>query len=556
MTKRIFRSIMLVSALVLVIGLGFIMGILYHYFGSQIEKELKSETAYLAISVENMGLSALDKLPAESARVTLIDEDGTVLFDNKADAAGMENHADRQEVIAAKLKGTGKATRQSDTLAEKTIYYAKQLTNGQILRVSSTQYTVAALIGELVQPMLYVLLMMVVLSALFAARISKKIVSPINDLDLEEPERTEAYDEISPLLTKINKQQRTIRKQLADARRQQQEFSIITENMSEGLLVIDAQTDLLSYNSSALRLLDAAETQAHTSVLSLNRSEPFQQAVDAVLSGRHTSSNLQIGDSFCQVIANPVLRDKEVTGAVLLLVDITEKIQRENLRREFTANVSHELKTPLTSISGFAEIIQDGFVKPEDIKKFAGKIFVEAQRLIALVGDVIKISQLDEGCLPYQKEETDLYVLAKDTLERLRDPAKRRQVSLFLEGEHAVLVTTQPILEEVLYNLCDNAIKYNHPNGKVTVTVLNGKNTVSISVADTGIGIPSADQARVFERFYRVDKSHSKEIGGTGLGLSIVKHGAAYLGAKVELDSQLDKGSVFRLIWGKNSSLS
>ena len=556
MTKRIFRSIMLVSALVLVIGLGFIMGILYHYFGSQIEKELKSETAYLAISVENMGLSALDKLPAESARVTLIDEDGTVLFDNKADAAGMENHADRQEVIAAKLKGTGKATRQSDTLAEKTIYYAKQLTNGQILRVSSTQYTVAALIGELVQPMLYVLLMMVVLSALFAARISKKIVSPINDLDLEEPERTEAYDEISPLLTKINKQQRTIRKQLADARRQQQEFSIITENMSEALLVIDAQTDLLSYNSSALRLLDAAETQAHTSVLSLNRSEPFQQAVDAVLSGRHTSSNLQIGDSFCQVIANPVLRDKEVTGAVLLLVDITEKIQRENLRREFTANVSHELKTPLTSISGFAEIIQDGFVKPEDIKKFAGKIFVEAQRLIALVGDVIKISQLDEGCLPYQKEETDLYVLAKDTLERLRDPAKRRQVSLFLEGEHAVLATTQPILEEVLYNLCDNAIKYNHPNGKVTVTVLNGKNTVSISVADTGIGIPSADQARVFERFYRVDKSHSKEIGGTGLGLSIVKHGAAYLGAKVELDSQLDKGSVFRLIWGKNSSLS
>ena len=556
MTKRIFRSIMLVSALVLVIGLGFIMGILYHYFGSQIEKELKSETAYLAISVENMGLSALDKLPAESARVTLIDEDGTVLFDNKADAAGMENHADRQEVIAAKLKGTGKATRQSDTLAEKTIYYAKQLTNGQILRVSSTQYTVAALIGELVQPMLYVLLMMVVLSALFAARISKKIVSPINDLDLEEPERTEAYDEISPLLTKINKQQRTIRKQLADARRQQQEFSIITENMSEGLLVIDSQTDLLSYNSSALRLLDAAETQAHTSVLSLNRSEPFPQAVDAVLSGRHTSSNLQIGDSFCQVIANPVLRDKEVTGAVLLLVDITEKIQRENLRREFTANVSHELKTPLTSISGFAEIIQDGFVKPEDIKKFAGKIFVEAQRLIALVGDVIKISQLDEGCLPYQKEETDLYVLAKDTLERLRDPAKRRQVSLFLEGEHAVLATTQPILEEVLYNLCDNAIKYNHPNGKVTVTVLNGKNTVSISVADTGIGIPSADQARVFERFYRVDKSHSKEIGGTGLGLSIVKHGAAYLGAKVELDSQLDKGSVFRLIWGKNSSLS
>ena len=240
-----------------------------------------------------------------------------------------------------------------------------------------------------------------------------------------------------------------------------------------------------------------------------------------------------------------------MTGAVLLLVDITEKIQRENLRREFTANVSHELKTPLTSISGFAEIIQDGFVKPEDINKFAGKIFDEAQRLIALVGDVIKISQLDEGCLPYQKEETDLYTLAKETLERLREPAKRKQVSLFLEGEHAVFNTTRPILEEVLYNLCDNAIKYNHPDGKVTVTVLNGKNTISVSVADTGIGIPSTDQARVFERFYRVDKSHSKEIGGTGLGLSIVKHGAAYLGAQVELESCVGEGSLFRLVWGK-----
>ncbi|MCI6421672.1 MAG: ATP-binding protein [Blautia sp.] len=552
MKKRIFRSIMLVSVTCVIAGLAFLMGILYHFFGNQLEKELKAEASYLAVAVEKEGEAAFESLPLEAARVTLIDSDGTVLFDNKADAKSMENHGERKEVKAAMETGTGKSVRQSDTLMEKTVYYAKKLSNGQILRVSSNQYTVAAILKELFLPLIYVVLLMAVMGAVFASRLTKRIVEPLNEVDFDHPEQAETYEEIAPLLTKINKQQKTIGKQIADARRQQEEFSIITENMSEGLLVIDNQTDLLSCNSSARNLLAASGMQKRQSVFSLNRSEPFRQAVDAVLAGKHGETILRVGDNYCQVTGNPVFSDGAVTGGVLLLVDITEKIQRENLRREFTANVSHELKTPLTSISGFAEIIQDGFVKPQDVKIFAGKIFDEAQRLITLVGDVIKISQLDEGCLPYQKEDVDVYVLAKNILERFKEPAEKKGISLYLEGEHAVLSTVEPILDEVLANLCDNAVKYNRTDGNVTVTVLNGKHAVSISVADTGLGISQGEKTRIFERFYRVDKSHSKEVGGTGLGLSIVKHGAAFLGAKLELESTLKKGSTFRLIWEKD----
>ena len=552
MKKRIFRSIMLVSVTCVIAGLAFLMGILYHFFGNQLEKELKAEASYLAVAVEKEGEAAFESLPLEAARVTLIDSDGTVLFDNKADAKSMENHGERKEVKAAMETGTGKSVRQSDTLMEKTVYYAEKLSNGQILRVSSNQYTVAAILKELFLPLIYVVLLMAVMGAVFASRLTKRIVEPLNEVDFDHPEQAETYEEIAPLLTKINKQQKTIGKQIADARRQQEEFSIITENMSEGLLVIDNQTDLLSCNSSARNLLAASGMQKQQSVFSLNRSEPFRQAVDAVLAGKHGETILRVGDNYCQVTGNPVFSDGAVTGGVLLLVDITEKIQRENLRREFTANVSHELKTPLTSISGFAEIIQDGFVKPQDVKIFAGKIFDEAQRLITLVGDVIKISQLDEGCLPYQKEDVDVYVLAKNILERFKEPAEKKGISLYLEGEHAVLSTVEPILDEVLANLCDNAVKYNRTDGNVTVTVLNGKYAVSISVADTGLGISQGEKTRIFERFYRVDKSHSKEVGGTGLGLSIVKHGAAFLGAKLELESTLKKGSTFRLIWEKD----
>ena len=551
MTKRIFRSIMLVSAVCMVTGLAFLMGVLYHFFGNQLEKELKAEASYLELAVEENGESVLEKLPKNSARVTWIAEDGTVIFDNKADAFDMSNHNDREEIKDAQKNGAGTSVRQSDTLGEKTVYYAKRLSDNSILRISSDQYTVIALLKQLIFPAVCVLVLMILLGAFFASRLSKHIVTPLNELDLEHPDEIDTYDEMAPFITKINKQQKTIQKQLSDAKRQQKEFQIITKQMQEGLLVIDTQTDLLSSNARALELLDAGQVKNKESVLSLNRSEAFEKTIDKVLRGEHVESVLNLGERYCQICANPVFDKETIAGAVILLIDVTEKMQRDSLRREFTANVSHELKTPLTSISGFAEIIQSGFVKQEDVRKFAGKIFDETQRLVTLVDDIIKISQLDENCQPYQREKVDIYNLAKDVLSRLQESANKAQVQLNMEGEHAELETVLPILDEIVSNLCDNAIKYNKKGGSVTVTVLNTRNQICLSVRDTGIGITAAEKSRVFERFYRVDKSHSKEIGGTGLGLSIVKHGAAYLGAKVELESTIDKGSTFRLIWQK-----
>ena len=508
----------------------------------QLEKELKAEASYLELAVEENGESVLEKLPKNSARVTWIAEDGTVIFDNKADAFDMSNHNDREEIKDAQKNGAGTSVRQSDTLGEKTVYYAKRLSDNSILRISSDQYTVIALLKQLILPAVCVLVLMILLGAFFASRLSKHIVTPLNELDLEHPDEIDTYDEMAPFITKINKQQKTIQKQLSDAKRQQKEFQIITKQMQEGLLVIDTQTDLLSSNASALELLDAGQVKDKESVLSLNRSEAFEKTIDKVLRGEHVESVLNLGERYCQVCANPVFDKETIAGAVILLIDVTEKMQRDSLRREFTANVSHELKTPLTSISGFAEIIQSGFVKQEDVRKFAGKIFDETQRLVTLV---------DENCQPYQREKVDIYNLAKDVLSRLQESANKAQIQLNMEGEHAELETVLPILDEIVSNLCDNAIKYNKKGGSVTVTVLNTRNQICLSVRDTGIGITAAEKSRVFERFYRVDKSHSKEIGGTGLGLSIVKHGAAYLGAKVELESTINKGSTFRLIWQK-----
>ena len=486
MTKRIFRSIMLVSAVCMVTGLAFLMGVLYHFFGNQLEKELKAEASYLELAVEENGESVLEKLPKNSARVTWIAEDGTVIFDNKADAFDMSNHNDREEIKDAQKNGAGTSVRQSDTLGQKTVYYAKRLSDNSILRISSNQYTVIALLKQLILPAVCVLVLMILLGAFFASRLSKHIVTPLNELDLEHPDEIDTYDEMAPFITKINKQQKTIQKQLSDAKRQQKEFQIITKQMQEGLLVIDTQTDLLSSNASALELLDAGQVKDKESVLSLNRSEAFEKAIDKVLRGEHVESVLNLGERHCQICANPVFDKETIAGAVILLIDVTEKMQRDSLRREFTANVSHELKTPLTSISGFAEIIQSGFVKQEDVRKFAGKIFDETQRLVTLVDDIIKISQLDENCQPYQREKVDIYNLAKDVLSRLQESANKAQVQLNMEGEHAELETVLPILDEIVSNLCDNAIKYNKKGGSVTVTVLNARNQICLSVRDTG----------------------------------------------------------------------
>lgn len=547
MTKRILKSILVVSVAVLVMSTTLTMGILYRYFGKQIGKELRREAAYLAIAVEKEGMGAFESLPPETERITYIAEDGSVLFDSEADEDSMENHGQREEILEAAEKGSGTAVRTSDTLSKKTLYYALRLKDNSILRVSSEQYNVPGIVGGMIQPVLIMLVIMAVLSYLIAARLSRNIVNPINALDLEHPEENQIYDEIAPLLTKINRQQKSLQKEISDAKRQQEEFSMITENMEEGFVVIDSHTEILSNNSSALNLLGAELEKGRRSVLALNRSEDFQNAVERVLAGQHVLSNMDLAGTSCQVTANPVYHENQVTGAVLLIQDVTERMRGEQMRREFTANVSHELKTPLTSISGFAEIIQDGYVKPEDTKKFAGRIFKEAQRLITLVNDVIKISQLDEGKIQFEKETVDLYEETREIFKHLEPKAEEAGVHLYLYGPHIKVNTVKTILEEILTNLCDNGVKYNKPGGSLTVTLSQDGEATQVVVEDTGIGIAQEDKNRIFERFYRVDKSHSKAIGGTGLGLSIVKHGSLFLGAKMKVESSLGEGSRFIL---------
>lgn len=547
MTKRILKSILVVSVAVLVMSTTLTMGILYRYFGKQIGKELRREAAYLAIAVEKEGMEAFESLPPEAERVTYIAEDGSVLFDSEADEDSMENHGQREEIKEASEKGYGTAVRTSDTLSKKTLYYALRLKDNSILRVSSEQYNVPGIVGGMIQPVLIMLVIMAVLSYMIASRLSRNIVNPINALDLEHPEENQIYDEIAPLLTKINRQQKSLQKEISDAKRQQEEFSMITENMEEGFVVIDSHTEILSNNSSALNLLGAEPEKGRRSVLALNRSEDFQNAVERVLAGQHVLSNMDLAGTSCQVTANPVYHENQVTGAVLLIQDVTERMRGEQMRREFTANVSHELKTPLTSISGFAEIIQDGYVKPEDTKKFAGRIFKEAQRLITLVNDVIKISQLDEGKIQFEKETVDLYEETREIFKHLEPKAEEAGVHMYLYGPHIKVNTVKTILEEILTNLCDNGVKYNKPGGSLTVTLSQDGEATQVVVEDTGIGIAQEDKNRIFERFYRVDKSHSKAIGGTGLGLSIVKHGSLFLGAKMKVESSLGEGSRFIL---------
>ena len=534
---------MFVCALVLTVGLAAVMGILYSNFDGQMRKELSKEAAYLAYGVEQQGLNYLKNIKDKSARITYIDQDGTVLFDNEADVSEMKNHSDRTEFQKAEKYGAGESSRYSDTLSEKTIYYALRLKDGTVLRVSGTQDSVLALVENLIFPLCGLLCLMLILSGIMASAISKRIVKPINELDLESPEENLIYEELSPLLSKIHRQNREIQNQLELAKQQQEEFALITENMQEGLIVIDKYTMILSANSSAWNLFHMDRVCQGESVYCLDREEEFRHAIEQVLSGEHTELVLKLNGSDIQLIANPVIRDKKTEGAVVLLVNVTEKLERESLRREFSANVSHELKTPLTSISGFAEIMQSGLVKCEDIPQFAGRIYKESQRLLQLVEDVIQISQLDEEKTSYTWEPVDVYQVCKNAFESLKEKAKRLNVHLYICGEYMKMEAVRTLLEEAVYNVCDNAIKYNRNDGSVSVFLTQIAQEIQIVVKDTGVGIPKEDQDRVFERFYRVDKSHSKEIGGTGLGLSIVKHAVGALKGSVILRSEEGNGT-------------
>ena len=552
MTKKIFKSTVLASAAVLILGVAFVMGILYQYFGKQLNSELEKEARYLAYGVEQQGQEYLEQIKYGDSRITYIDENGNVLYDNTADENKMENHKNREEFQEALSKGKGEAVRMSDTLSEKTVYSAIRLSDNSVLRVSSTQYSVFALILQLVQPVLCIIFVMLIIAGVIASKVASKIVEPINELDLEKPGENEIYEEVAPLLGKINRQNRQIQKQLEEARRNQEEFSIITENMQEGLLVIDPYTMILSGNSSAWRIFQVNEPGIGQSVYSLDRDEDFRKVIEHVLEGKHGNALLRLDNEFVQLIANPVTRDGKIVGAVLLLMNETEKIQRENLRREFSANVSHELKTPLMSISGYAEIMKNGMVRPQDISEFAGRIYDEASRLTSLVQDIIEISKLDEksGEMPF--ENVDIYEIAQDICQNLTLQSKKKNITLSIEGSNVEIYGVRHILYEMCYNLVDNAMKYNREGGYVKVSLSTTEDHVCFTVEDNGIGIAKEEQERIFERFYRVDKSHSRKTGGTGLGLSIVKHGAALHHAQITLNSEPEKGTKIQVFFKKS----
>ena len=548
MHKKIFRSSMLVTLLVLLSSIVLIMGILYDYFESQLINELKREAAYISIAIENEGIEYLDSIENENERITLIAPDGTVIADTVADTDVLENHIDREEVKEAIQNGSGTSSRYSDTLTEKIIYYAVKINDGNILRISARHDTVVVILLSLLQPVLIVIFISILISIWLCHRVSAKLVEPINTLDLEHPENNETYEELTPFLKKIANQRKIIEKQLKDAMQMQEEFKLITENMSEGFLVIDSEMRILTHNTAAMKLLNMSEAESEN-VLSVNRSKAFRKMLERVLSGVRNESETESDGKYYRFIANPVLDENHIIGAVIVILDVTESVNSENLRREFTSNVSHELKTPLTSISGFAEIMKNGDTPNEMVIDFSNSIYDEAQRLISLVSDIMKISELDEKTVVYEKETVDLYSLSLEVAERLRAEADKKNIKINVIGDTAEVIGVRKILDEMIYNLCDNAIKYNKENGIVDIIVSLADSKVKLIVRDTGIGIPTAQQSRVFERFYRVDKARSKSIGGTGLGLAIVKHGAIYHNAEIELESKENAGTLVSVIF-------
>lgn len=552
MTKRIFLSTITVVVSVLLLSLALITGVLYEHFQKIQMDQLEVTEEFVEQGITLDGMDYLKNLNANDCRITWIAADGTVLYDNQFDASQMENHKNREEVKQAMEGSAGTSFRQSTTVSERTMYYAKRMQDHTVLRLSVSQSSVLFLLGGMLSPICFILLAACILSGVLSYRVSKKIVHPLSELDLKHPEQVETYDELSPFLQRIAAQNREIEHRVRELKKQQQEFSMITENMSEGLFVIDRNYQILSYNKSAVQIFSIENEPIGQNLLAVNRSQVFREAVDSALQGRHTQKNLTLNGRVYQIIANSVCSpdsEQELVGAVLLVLDITEKEEQERYRREFTANVSHELKTPLTSISGIAEIIRNGIVRPEDIPHFAGKIYDESQRLITLIGDIIKLSQLDEDLVPLERESVDLLEISRDVVQQLSSVAKKNGVSLVAGGTHGSVYGVRQVLSEMVYNLCENAVKYNQKGGRVSVDVKQSDAAITLTVKDTGIGIPKAEQSRVFERFYRVDKSHSKAVGGTGLGLSIVKHGAALHHAVIELNSEVGEGTEIKLIF-------
>lgn len=537
MTKRIFHSLFLAVTAVLLASFCLLTGVLYSYFGTVQKEQLKSELMLAAQAVETGGTEYLKGLKTSDFRLTLVGADGTVLFDTQSDEAQMENHGEREEIAQAFASGFGESERFSSTLTEKTVYYARLLSDNTVLRISVSRATAFSLVLEMLWPLVLILLLALIFSAFLAERLAKKIVEPLNGINLEKPLENDAYDELSPLLTHIEQQQRMISAQKTELKNKKNEFYAVIKNMKEGLVLIGGDGSVLSINPAACEFFGAEDAQGK-SFLELERSFNVGKMLEKAQSdGRAEMQTDRDGRAY-QLIASRIGKAGAEAGTALLVLDVTERVFAERNRREFTANISHELKTPLHSIMGSAELLENGLVAQEDIPRFMSRIRSEASRLVKLIEDIIRLSQLD-GNDNMTEEDIDLFELAKDEIASLSHFAEVSNVAFKLQGERTVVKGVPRLMHEIVYNLCENAVKYNKDGGSVTVTVQDN----AITVADTGIGIPPEHRQRVFERFYRVDKSRSKETGGTGLGLSIVKHAAQYMNARIELQSAVGEGT-------------
>ena len=548
MTSKIFKSILSVAIAVLMASLVIITGVLYQYFGAMQESQLKDELRLAASATEQLGESYLEHLDSDRYRLTWIRSDGTVIFDSHADAASMENHADREEIKEALVSGTGSSVRQSSTLTEQTIYEATRLNDGSVLRISVSRATALVLVFGMLQPIAVVVLIAIALSAWLAHRMAKRVVEPLNQLNLENPMENDAYEELSPLLHRIHAQHLEIKSQLRTLKHKQNEFEQITGNMKESLVLLDNTGRILSINPAAKTLFGAGNACIGEDFLTIERKQNMRMALEEASEQGHANFRARKGGREYQFDLSRIDSDGKNHGMVILAFDITEQVNAEKHRQEFTANVSHELKTPLQSIIGSAELMENGIVKVEDVPRFVGHIRKEASRLVFLIDDIIRLSQLDEGA-EMSRENVSLRVLSEEVCETLADAAKLKNVSLQVTGDDGVVNGVRRLLYEVVYNLCDNAIKYNNPGGSVNVTVSQTPGEVLLRVQDTGIGISPEHQDKVFERFYRVDKSHSKQSGGTGLGLSIVKHAVQYHHGKISIESELNKGTTISVMF-------
>ena len=546
MTKKIFHSILLVAGAVLLASLFVITGALYEYFGIIQKKQLKDELSLAAVSVEQQGGDFLKRVSPDRYRITWINTEGNVIYDTRTDAESLENHADRTEIKQALKDGYGESIRYSSTLLEKTIYCAQRLTDGSVLRISVSQATIGVLVLGILQPILIVLIAALVLSGMLAKRLSKRIVEPLNSLDLEHPLDNDSYEELSPLLNRINRQHNQITAQMRELKKRTDQFTQITASMNEGLVLLDNRGCILSINPAAIEIFGAEPSCVGQDFLSVDRSHDMSVAIQAALKDGHSEIHAGRKGFIYQFDISRIAADGETAGVVILAFDITEKETAEQNRREFTANVSHELKTPLQGIIGSAELIENGMVKPEDMSRFVGHIRLEAQRLVTLIGDIIRLSQLDEGG-DMPRENVDLLSVASAVADDLLPSADGQGISIAVEGSPANVYGVKRLLYEIVYNLCDNAIKYNRQGGSVKISTVSEGGFSSVTVSDTGIGIAPEYQNRIFERFFRVDKSHSKSSGGTGLGLSIVKHAVQYHHGKIELTSAPGKGTSIKI---------